>query len=1610
MAAWIADRQRTFRELGGGAMADVETQVVLEPMIAGSSSWIMLTVQQLGATSYFLSTLAIPSYVALASVLVLLLQFGFRKLHTKSIAAKIGTETGDDGTMAEASESTPIDTQPIDTTIHIFNVVRLAACLALLGMSIFSTYVAGWGDAAELRPAALPESVWVHLAFCITYTYSSLLALYSVLAAPSVIGTTTRHLAIVLVSTWLIYVYRDAWPLATVPLTPLDAAEGTLLWAKFAVLTLAAVLVPLFIPRRYVPLDPKNPSLTPAPEQTASIVSLSMYFFLDKTVLEAYQMEHFPFERLPPLGDYDGASNLIKDSSPELDPFQSIKKRRHLFWGLLRVFRFDIIVMSIMLIFVTFARFASPLGIRNLLLYLESDGTEAFVRPWLWISWLFFGPVLSTIFDSWFTYIWTRTLVRMEAILTQLVFDHALRMRVKADGAAESEARDKEQLQAASTPETASGSSPGGSQRDDPASTSTLAADADAGSAQGKQKAKAVLPVQEPPAKAKRGDGDGKGKKRDKDKGKNAIGKINNLVTTDLGVLMMAVGGFYFAVQLPLQVILCVWLLYDILGVSAFAGLAVIIATLPLPGAVSKKLRSVQEEKMKKTDERVQSITESLAVIRMIKLFGWEPRLTQQLTDKRETELQWVLRTKLWSILINNLNHVIPLMTMMVTFMSYTTIFKNELSASTVFSSMAVFEMFSMQLHMMFSFLPGIMRVRVALDRINDFMQKTELLDDFTEQPAVRAELALPVPETYVDTIGFRNASFTWTNDQNGSNPSTPGASQRNFTLRIEDELYFERGSINLIVGPTGSGKTSLLMALLGEMHHLPAGPDSFYNLPRAGGIAYAAQESWVQNETIRDNILFGAPYDEERYDKVITQCGLKRDLELFDAGDQTEVGEKGITLSGGQKARITLARAVYSSAEILLLDDVLAALDVHTAKLIIDKCFKGDLIRGRTVLLVTHNVTMASPISQFVVSLAAGRISSQGSLSSALEHDQKLAAEVADEREALEKAEMDIQEDEQDTEAKKAAGKLVVAEEIAVGQVGWPAMKLYLASWGGEHRVLFWTAFMGICTITEFTDNAQVWYLGYWAKQYEQHDASQVNTALYIGFYAIIILLSAFTYASFALIHTTGTQRASRKIHKELITSVLGTTLRWLDKTPASRILTRCTQDIDSIDTTVGRFTGALISLVMSMLLKLVAVIAMSPIFTIPGAFLVTAGAWIGRVYMKAQLSVKRERSNARAPVLGLFGAAFTGLVSIRAYGAQDSFRTESFKRIEKYTRASRTFYNLNRWISIRIDLLGAMFSSSLAAYLVYGGTSASDTGFTLNMAVGFSNLILYVVRMYNMLEVAGNSIERVKQYMEIEQEPKPTESGIPPAYWPASGDLKVEKLSARYSPDGPRILEEVSFEIKSGERVGIVGRTGSGKSSLTLALLRCIFTEGKVYYDGLPTDSINLDALRSHVTIIPQVPELLSGTLRQNLDPFEQYDDVVLNDALRSAGLFALQTDVGEDRITLDTHISSGGSNLSVGQRQILALARAIVRQRKLLILDEATSAIDYATDTTIMDADKIMVLDAGGIVEFGKPDILLKDEKSLLRALVDESGDREKLYAMAAGSSGSPDDDST
>ncbi|KAF5309503.1 hypothetical protein D9619_012343 [Psilocybe cf. subviscida] len=1491
--------------------------------------------------------------------------------------------------------------------IVAFSTVRLLGSIALAILSLVKYTT--WTN---------PTS-WMAL----TFLYSSALGLLSLISHKWGLQATRINIFLLLV-TLSVFVYRDIWPLATYEQVPVDAAvEGPLFWAKFAILTIIALVVPLFIPRKYVPVDPKNPMPEPNAEQTTSLWGFLFFNYLTPVITSASRVKHLEVDQMPPLMDTDASKNLIAYAFPHLDPYRGAKKR-HIFFGLMRVFRFEYTAMALDIAGYSLAGFITPLAIYRLLGYMEAGPGRDFIRPWFWIFALFAGALSRTVLFQNYIFYATRALAHTESLLTQLIFEHSLRIRLT------SQANEEEKPTAiaseagstvAGTPETASiadsSTSTSGngneSETEGAHSQSATAVSTDgtdstiskSSVAKGKGKDTSSSTGSPAPAPKK----DEKKDEKDKDKEDNLVGKINNLVTTDLGNIIDSRDFLFLLISVPLQVGLSIAFLYTLLGWSAFAGLASMIILLPLPGYATKLLHSTQKTRMKKTDARVQKTTEVVSVLKMVKLFGWENKMLQQIQDARNDELKSVFKLKVLESLTGILNGVLPIITMIITYAIYTGVMKQQLNASVIFSTLNVFNTLRNQLFNVSWQITQATTGKVSLDRVNSFLKETELLDAYVQKSDTTDDVVIPALPGEENDIGFRNASFSWSgNPTDGS--ITP--SRRAYRLRIDGEVKFKGNSINLIIGPTGSGKTSILMALLGEMHFIPLTADSWFNLPREQGVAYASQESWVQNETIRDNILFGQPYDEERYNKVLRQTSLDKDLELFEAGDKTEVGEKGITLSGGQKARVTLARAIYSTAKLILLDDILAALDVHTASWIVEKCLKGDLVRGRTVLLVTHNVALISPIAQFIVSIGSdGVIKTQGNdIDIPLVKDDELATEVEIDKEILERAKEEIPGSQKKDGAPSGVGKLILAEEIAQGHVTWKSVKLFLTALGGDYPLVFFSLWICGFLFVECISAFSTWFLGYWGTHY---------LGIYSGIVVATISLNNLSY----FLYVYGTLRASRRINSMLISSVLTSTLRWLDETPAARIIARCTQDIRMIDGPLASGLFSLTSVTLTMFTSISVVIIFAPIFFFPGIAVASLGAILGNIYLKAQLSSKREQSNAKSPVLAHFSAAIAGIVSIRAYGAQAAFKAEASKRIDHYTRISRLTYNLNRWIGSRIDNIGNVYYAALACYLVYGPSiGSSNTGFTLNMASDFCTMILWWVRIFNDFEVQSNSLERIQGYIEIDHEPPATESGKPPAAWPTSGDLVVENLSARYSQDGPTVLHSVSFHIKSGERVGVVGRTGSGKSSLTLSLLRCIVTEGTVYFDGVPTNTINLDALRSNVTIIPQAPELLSGTLRKNLDPFEQHDDAALNDALRSAGLFLLQDELGESRITLDSNITSGGGNLSVGEKQILALARAMLRRSKLLILDEATSAIDYKTDNviqttlrhqldpdvtvitvahrlqTIMDANKIIVLDAGRVAEFDSPAALLKKNDGFFKALVDGSGDKDVLYEMA------------
>ncbi|KAF9560868.1 P-loop containing nucleoside triphosphate hydrolase protein [Agrocybe pediades] len=1383
--------------------------------------------------------------------------------------------------------------------------------------------------------------------------YASMLSLFSLLPS-SWACTARRHQNFIYLSVFWVYAYRNLWPLATYGQSPKDIEEGTFLWLKIALLCLNSILIPFGIPRPYQSRGNENDLSSQNPEQTASWFSRLTYSYLDHIVLKGNTVGRLGPDDLPPLSDCDSSRYLREESYPYLDPFRNTTKNAHIFYGLLYYF------LSFVHLSICVMSYAAPIALQRTLRYLENgeaDKSSDDVRPWVWIALLLIGPVVQSVCEHWMLYTYKRMHVCIQALCLHLVFERSLLVRMKAD--------DKP--------------------RDD---------------------------EKGPNASAKR---------------KGRLGAINNLITTDLEHIAYGADFLALFLQIPLQIMFATTFLYRVLGWSAISGAVVIALFVPIQQHFSGKMKSLQKATMNKTDARVREVSEALEVLRMLKMFGWEKKVIGRVEEKREEELEYLWKLMRLRLANSTITAFVPTIATILTYMTYTVVIKAELNASKIFSSMAVFAILKTQAE------------RITW-RIPMAVQESEGTH-IGQVSSMKQE----------EKVGFYNAAFSWNRDRPEED------SDRHFMLRIEGELLFKEHGLTLITGPTGSGKTSMLLALLGEMYFTPLSKGGGFSLPRNGGVAYATQESWIENRTIRDNILFGSLYDEERYRKVVYQCSLNLDLDLFEAGDMTEVGERGLTLSketyvrrmiisGGQKARITLARAVYSRAQILLLDDVLASLDAQTSAWVLNECLRGDLVVGRTVILATHNVSLVGPVADAIVS-----INLNGDISMTRRNVEGSVASIEPLREAPgTQAINSVKEGGTSLRASSTArGKLVVNEEVAQGHLSWNSVELLLSALGGRYSVIFFAFWISFIVAEQVVSTLQLWFLGLWGLQYDLKDGLEVNALFYLTIYSLIAVMGMTIAFLGASLYNRGIVRSSRQIHEKLVHSVFSATFRWLDTTPTSRITTRFTQDIGVIDGPVPLAFRNFAAETTAVLAKLAALVIYTPAFLLPGVLVGTVAVYLGNIYMKAQLVVKRGLSNARAPVVSQFNELLNGLASIRAYGAQESYKEELERRIDAYSRVGRIAFDLNRWIGFRIDLLGALFSSSLAAYLVYRKrASSSITGFSLNMALSFCSYLFTLIRSLNDLEVQCNSfvvvlclrgepcsLERVQSYLVIEHEPPSTVEGNPAAAWPASGDLRVSNLSARYSQDGTNVLHDISFHIKSGECIGVVGRTGSGKSSLILALLKLIPTEGSVYYDDLLTDTINLDALRSNVTIIPQTVrrqafkrvlsaltnlngynlartnKRQSGTLRQNLDLFGQYDDASLEDVLEAVGLYSIWGRLAMQRdAVLDMVISRGGGNLSVGERQLIALARAILRRSKLVILDEATSAVDDETDTiiqsnlrktlgheitviiiahrlqTILDANRIMTLDKGRLVEFETPDQLLANPESLLRKLVD------------------------
>ncbi|KAL9601730.1 MAG: hypothetical protein Q9219_002341 [cf. Caloplaca sp. 3 TL-2023] len=1213
------------------------------------------------------------------------------------------------------------------------------------------------------------------------------------------------------------------------------------------------------------------------------------------------------------------------------------------------------------------------------------------------------------------------------------------------------------------------------------------------------------------------------------------VGTIINLMAVDSFKVSDVCAYLHFLwASAPVQLVMCIVLLYRVLGYSSIVSIVLMAGVLPLNLYIAKQFSRTQKKIMAATDARIHTTNEVLSNIRIIKYFAWEVRFGHVVDEKRRAELKalrnryilWTAAATIW--------FGVPLLITFFSFMIYTLVEKKPLIPSIAFTALSLFSILRIPLDQFADMLAHVQECKVSVDRVEEFLNEEE-----TEK---YLQLARNGKNENGDRlIGFDKATLTW-----GSRDSA-NSSESNAFRMIDLNIRFSIGNLNLVVGPTGSGKTSLLMALLGEMTKLqgavflPGGlsREDLAEDPQTGlteSVAYCAQQAWLVNDTIKQNIMFASPVDESRYKAVIAACALERDLEILDAGDQTLVGEKGITLSGGQKQRISLARALYCNSKHILLDDCLSAVDSHTAKHIFEHCIRGPLMVNRTCILVTHNTALCLPAAHHVVYLKNGKIAAQGSpdevIATGLLGDDPSASRPSSKIGTRMQSRVPSVDSMEDSTSKlvnnnaenangavngsahRSTGDLTKQEQNAntrtegkaAGGIKKEVIKLYFAAMGSWY---YWVLAIIVFTAQQFGSVLPNVWIRQWANSYQVRNAQTmaitpsapghsyfvgatksfsfsclsggtcswnapllskpaeiglasstaeaVNVPYYLGIYAALTLFYVLISMFREGLIFWGSLVASWKLHQRLLESVTRAKFKFFDSTPLGQIMNRFSKDIEAIDQEVAPIAVGVVGCLTSVVTIIILISIITPGFLIAGLFITALYFGIGSFYLRSSVGLKRLESVHRSPLYQQFGETLSGTTTIRAYGHERRFIRDNLSRVDKSNRPYIYLWAANRWLAFRVDITGALVSFFAGAFIILRikTIDAGAAGLSMTYAVMFSENILWLVRLYSVNEQNMNSVERVKEYMDVEQEAQAINPDVrPPNNWPSHGAIEFIDYSTRYRTDLDPVLRNLSFKVQPSERVGIVGRTGAGKSSLALALFRGLEAEaGKITIDGVDIGLIGLQDLREAITIVPQDPTLFTGTIRSNLDPFGLFTDEEIFSTLRRVQLVGNSTgnrpspaaaeaagssdETPNGHLTLSktftntrentnifeslsSSVAESGSNLSQGQRQLLCLARALLKAPKVLLMDEATASIDYATDSkiqetlrevkdstiitiahrlqTIIDYDKVLVLDKGRLVEYGAPWELITHEDGAFRSMCEMSGDLETLTEEA------------
>lgn len=1474
---------------------------------------------------------------------------------------------------------------------------------------------------------------------------------------------------------------------------PQSVLSRNLLCARFALTsTLGIIVLTSRRGNRAVTVEYEG-DIAPSKEPLASLLGTLTFSWADSIVWRGFKK---------PLEMSDVWNVTPKDKAEHvLAQFRQIKKTHILAFRLLLFFKKPILLQGLWCAMSSIMMFLPTLLLKAILEYLEDPVNTPANAAWLYVVLLFVTGTAQAIGDGQALWIGRKTCIQIRAVIVGEIYSKVLRR--KATASAESDSPQEEEK----APKSFLQKMKFWQKNKKPTTNRTA------------QPSKTVST-------------------------QASNGNIINLMSIDsFKVADISSYLHYLWAATPVQLVMAVSLLYKVLGFSSFAGIGLMVLVLPLNMWIAKSFTRAQKAILAATDARIHATNEILQNIRIIKYFAWEKRFEENVNEKRKIELNALWRKYILWASAFTIWGGLPILITFSSFLIFTKIEKRPLVPSIAFPALSMFSLLRIPLDQLADMVAHVQESKVSVDRVEEFLREDE-----TDKYKQMKESKQASPREA--RIALEHATLTW-----GSKPTKDSKPDTTSFRLINIDVDFIVGKLNVIAGPTGSGKTSLLMALLGEMTlldgrvHLPGGssrqqlkPDPETGLTES--VAYCAQQAWLVNDTIKENILFASPFDAKRYKEVIAACALRRDLEILDAGDQTLVGEKGITLSGGQKQRISLARAMYSNSKHLLLDDCLSAVDSHTAKHIFHQALMGKLMEKRTCILVSHNVALTIPDASHVVVLANGKIACQGSplqvvesgelgeemsksvpasrLPSAAPSRAPSPPTVSEERpvqlsHGLGDASGNIEgPSEAALPEPEHAFVDTRIEKKAEGSVNLSTIWMYLAAMGPWYYWIF--AISGFVAVQLGSVATNLW-IRQWANAYHTstdsyhgaisalqtqaghisqfagglrlhaspanqraisiQDHHDVDSTYYLIVYALIGLGYVFICFTRELLLFYGSLRACRTIHERLLNRILRATFRFFDSTPLGQLTNRFSKDMQAIDQEVSPVAVGLIHSAASVVTIVVLISIITPGFLIPGFFIAMLYVLTAMLYIRSSRDLKRLESVQRSPLFQHFGETLSGVVTIRAYGDEARFVTDSNNKINTHNRPFIYLWATNRWLAVRVDSAGALvsFFSALFVVLNVGKIDAGAAGLSLTYAITFTQNVFWVIRLYAANEQNMNSVERVQEYIEVEQEaPAEVPDTKPREDWPSRGAVQFVDYSTRYRKDLEPVLRKVTFKIEAAQKVGIVGRTGAGKSSLALALFRGLEAEeGQIFIDGLDIGLIGLQDLREAITIVPQDPTLFTGTLRSNLDPFGLHTDEEIFTALRkvqlitspsrnvSKGSQASNGGVSSNATTLNgsasivkdvnqsdsaknslssaptlarftsnardnqnmfydlaTQIAESGSNLSQGQRQLLCLARALLKAPKVLVMDEATASIDYATDSkiqntlrelkdntiitiahrlqTIIDYDKVLVLDKGEVIEYAHPWELISKENGSFRGMCENSGDLEILLDLA------------